>query len=81
MKKLFSNALSWGLSFAACLVVSCNEDNPVPPEPEPVVGKQIIISEDNATYVNTKKIVIGLDEDDFSYKRVTTMIDQRGKVL
>ena len=82
MKKIFSNALSWGLLFAACLVVSCNEDNPVnpEPEPEPVVGQQIIISEDNATYVNTKKIVIGLDEDDFSYKRVTTIIDQRGRV-
>ena len=83
MRKIFSAAFLGGLLFAACLIVSCTSDNPVippEPEPEPVVGKQIIISEDNATYVNTKKIVIGLDEDDFSYKRVTTIIDQRGKV-
>lgn len=87
MKRKFSAVLSWGLLFSACLVVSCvSDDNPVSPmpqpdpQPEPVVNKQIIISEDGATYVNTAKIVIGLDEDDFSYKRVTTIIDQRGKV-
>lgn len=83
MKKIFNAALSWGMLFSVCFVVSCtSDDNPVnpTPQPEPIGNGQIIVSEDGGTYVNTKKIVIGLDEDDITYSRVTTILDQRGWV-
>jgi len=85
MKKLSKSFLTKGMLFSSLFILACtNEDTPIDDpqtEPETEISGQIIIEKDGETYVNTKKIVIGLDPNDISYKRVTTIIDARGKVL
>ncbi len=84
MKKNARSVLSWGMMLSTLFMVSCASDNPVTPQPQPqpqpTTSGQIIIEKDGESYVNTGTIVIGLDPNDLSYKRVTTIIDQRGKV-
>ena len=81
MKKTTIIGLYWGVFFSALFIVSCSDDDStIEPQPDPESSDQIIISKDGETYVNTKKIVIGLNENDMSYKRVTTIIDGRGRV-
>ena len=43
-------------------------------------GGQVVVSQSGTTYVNQKKIVVGIYSDDISYKRVTTIIKGKGRV-
>ena len=73
---LFSLLFLPFLMLSSC---SSEDDSPITPEPDQT-SKQVIIDKSGETYVNTGKIVIGLSDDDITYKRETTIIDQRGKV-
>ncbi|MBR4326820.1 MAG: hypothetical protein IKP73_14980 [Bacteroidales bacterium] len=41
----------------------------------------VVIDKSGQTYVNQHKIVVGLNADDFSYRRVTTIIKGKGREL
>ena len=68
----------WLFLAVALFIVSCsgNEDEPVLPEEE--TQEQIHSDVSGSTVVNTGKIVIGLDENDFVYTRIATVLKPNG---
>lgn len=75
MKTWFMHKISLGmLLIAAIWLTGCRVE-----EPEEKAA-QVIVDQSGETYVNTGKIVIGLSDNDITYKRETTIIDSRGRV-
>ena len=68
------------LLFLAPFVVSCHSQGATGAAiPSEYSGGQIIIDKSGQTYINNKKIVVGLSDDDISYKRITTIILGKGR--
>ena len=81
MRKLFRIgiwSILFGLLLSPCVLTSCSNEI-INPEPEENAA-QVIVDKSGETYVNTGKIVIGLSDNDITYKRETTIIDSRGRV-
>lgn len=72
----------WLIAIALCLI-SCSSlrSQGVAYQPMRNASGSIIINQSGQTYINKSKIVVGLNAEDFSYKRATTIIKGNGREL